>query len=584
MIASIVKLAFSGVRSRLLGSAVTILLMATATTTVVIALEVGATAHDPWQRTFDAANGAHVLADAVTETDARSLAGRPGVAEASAPIPSASAQAELPSGPERLLLAGLDTAPTVNVPIATDGTTVPGRGIVLEHSFADVAGLTVGDTVRVDGASGPLDVTVVGTAISPSQNRYPRQNPGLGWVSRDTLAAVRPDTDEWRWREAIRLADPATEQAFADAVIQSFPPRTVYVETAGDQRANALKETQPISLILTTYTLVILFVVLIVTGILIGARAAQQRREVALARAVGLTPRQVSAMFTIETATMGAAGVLLGCVVGVLAAPRLAAPAFTTLLGAPTVAVNPDHLVLAGVPILLVLTIGGWVSSRRWSRLSVVDAIRAGTPKPGSRSRLARLADRLGVSLSVALGLKDLLARRGRAALLVVALATTTATIVFALCMQTTLNARIAGQPSDVPNELPVLVYALDGVLLTIVVTTVVAVALLAVRERIHDFGVLRTIGFTPRQVSTSLVGAHTAVAALAALISIPIGIGLYIAVYDLAGGDSADLVIAPWWSLSLVPLAAAALVVGAAGPPAHISARTPITDAVRYE
>jgi hypothetical protein len=28
----------------------------------VLALEVGATARDPWRRTFDAANGAHVIA------------------------------------------------------------------------------------------------------------------------------------------------------------------------------------------------------------------------------------------------------------------------------------------------------------------------------------------------------------------------------------------------------------------------------------------------------------------------------------------------------------------------------------------
>ena len=63
MTVTLVKLAFAGIRSRLLASALTILLSSAAAATIVLALEVGATARDPWQRTFDAANGAHVLAN-----------------------------------------------------------------------------------------------------------------------------------------------------------------------------------------------------------------------------------------------------------------------------------------------------------------------------------------------------------------------------------------------------------------------------------------------------------------------------------------------------------------------------------------
>ena len=61
MTITLVKLAFAGLRSRLLASALTVLLCSAAAATIVLALEVGATARDPWQRTFEAANGAHVL-------------------------------------------------------------------------------------------------------------------------------------------------------------------------------------------------------------------------------------------------------------------------------------------------------------------------------------------------------------------------------------------------------------------------------------------------------------------------------------------------------------------------------------------
>src|SRR5262245_8740905 len=218
MIATLVRLAFSGLRTRALASAITVVLAATATATIVVALEVGATAHDPWQRTFDAANGAHVLTDASTAADAREIASRPGVAEASTPVPLALVDADLPLEPDRMLLAGLDAAPTVNVPIVIDGVGVPGAGIVLEHSFADVLGFAVGDTVRFDPPTGRLDLQVVGTAIVPSQNRFPRENPGVGWVSRASLETLQPDPSEWNWQVGVRLADPSTDRAFADDV------------------------------------------------------------------------------------------------------------------------------------------------------------------------------------------------------------------------------------------------------------------------------------------------------------------------------------------------------------------------------
>src|SRR5262249_42159499 len=154
-------------------------------------------------------------------------------------------------------------------------------------------------------------------------------------------------------------------------------------------------------------------------------------------------------------------------------------------------------------------------------------------------------------------GLKDMLARRRRALRMIAAILVTGAAVVTALSMQATLAARPAGRPSDVPRELPALVYTLDVLLLVITATTLVAIALLSVRERVRDYGVLKTIGLTPRQIVESLVSAHAGPAVIAAVLSIPAGIVLFRGVYALTGGDAADLVIAPWWRLALVPLGA---------------------------
>jgi putative ABC transport system permease protein len=585
MTVTLVKLAFAGIRSRLLASALTILLSSAAAATIVLALEVGATAQDPWQRTFDAANGAHVLAAVPSQADARAIATLPGVAERDDPVPNAMVSVASPGGTDRLQLAGLRSPARVNAPVRTDGAAPPAGGIVLERSFADALGLRVGSTLRLAGEGGPVELPVVGTAVLPSQPRYPRSNPGLAWVTRGTLERIEPDRSRWFWTQAVRLTDPAAAPAFAARARASLPPEAAPgVATWEDQRAEALREAQPTVIILTTYTIVLLIVVFAVVAILVGARAAAQYREIGLLKAVGLTPRQVTTAFALESAALGLIAVVVGFTVGALLAPRLAAPSSETMVVPPTTAVSSWHLLVASLPVLLVLVGGARSSTRRSTRFTVVQAIQSGAASPAPRSRLARGIARLPLPVPLALGLNDLLARRHRALRLGSAVLVTGAAIVFALSMQATLDARPAGEASDVPDELPALVYTLDAVLLVITATTLVAIALLSVRERIRDYGVLKTIGLTPGQIGSSLVSAHAALALIAALLSIPAGIGLYLILYAVAGGDSEDLVLAPWWWLALVPIATLLIVAGATSLPARLATRMPTVDALRYE
>ena len=584
MTATLIKLAFAGIRSRLLASVLTILLTSAAAATIVLALEVGATARDPWQRTFTAANGAHVLANVPSQADARAIAALPGVAERDEPVPMAGASVARRGGTDRLLLAGLPARPRVNTPVRTAGSALREDGVVLERSFADALGLEVGTPLRLTAAGGPIELPILGTAISPSQPRYPRSNPGLAWVTRATLQRIEPERSRWSWTQAIRLPDAAAAPAFAARAGASLPAGAASIVTWEDQRAEALRDAQPIAIILTTYTIVLLVVVFAVVAILVGARASAQHREIGLLKAVGLTPRQVTTVFALESAALGLIAVVIGFAIGALLAPRLAAPAAETMLGSPTTAANPWHLLVAGIPVLLVLIGSARSSTRRATRFSALQAIQAGTPAPAPRSRLVRTTARASLPVPLALGLKDLLARRHRAIRLAGAIAVTGAAIVFALSMKASLDAQPTGEVSDVTDELPVLVYTLDAVLLLITATTLVAIALLSVRERIRDYGVLKAIGLTPREIASSVVSAHAAVALLAALLSIPVGIGLYVTVFGIAGGSAEDRVIAAWWWLALVPIGTVLMVVAATSLPARLATRIPTADAIRYE
>jgi ABC-type lipoprotein release transport system permease subunit len=587
MTATLVKLAFAGIRSRVLASALTVLLSAVAAATIVLALEVGATARDPWQRTFDAANGAHVTADVSSEADARRIAAVPGVAQRGAAFPSTTTRVTTAAGAtEPLRLAGLSNATRVDVPVRTAGSQLREGGIVLERSLAKALGLQIGTRLRFAAPGGAIELPVVGTAISPSQPRYPRSNPGLAWVTRAAFERIAPDRSRWTWTQGIRLTDPATAPAFATraAALGTPGPGPFLVRTWEQQREEALRDTQPLAVILIAYTIVLLVVVFAVVAILVGARASEQHREIGLLKAVGLTPRQVTIAFALESAALGLIAVVIGFAAGAVLAPQLAAPTAETMLASPTIAASPLDLLFASCPIVLVLVASARASTRRSTRFSVLQGIQSGATPPASSSRLARTIGRLALPLPLALGLKDLLARRHRALRLAGAITVTGAGIVFALSMKATLDAVTRAAVDDVPDELPVLVYTLDAVLLVITATTLVAVALLSVRERIRDYSVLKTLGLTPRQIAWSLVGAHATLGLIAALLSIPLGIGLYLAVYAAVGADADELVLAPWWWLALVPIGALPVIAGITSLPARLATRIPSAQALRYE
>jgi putative ABC transport system permease protein len=121
-------------------------------------------------------------------------------------------------------------------------------------------------------------------------------------------------------------------------------------------------------------------------------------------------------------------------------------------------------------------------------------------------------------------------------------------------------------------------------VLLLITVTTLVAVVLLSVRERIRDYGVLKAIGLTPRQITSTVVSAHSALALVASLLAVPLGAGLYLALAWATSGTTEKAVVASWPSLALIPIGTVLIVVAATGLPARLATRIRTSDALRYE
>jgi putative ABC transport system permease protein len=119
------------------------------------------------------------------------------------------------------------------------------------------------------------------------------------------------------------------------------------------------------------------------------------------------------------------------------------------------------------------------------------------------------------------------------------------------------------------------------GVLNTVVLDT---------RERVHDFGVFKALGMSPKQTITMVVTSVTGIGLLAGAIGAPIGIALHNAVVPVMGHAAGTTIpaddIAIYHPPLLVPLILGGLVIATAGAllPASWAARTTTAAALRTE
>ena len=118
-----------------------------------------------------------------------------------------------------------------------------------------------------------------------------------------------------------------------------------------------------------------------------GLSVAQRRRDLALLRIVGATPRQVARMVRAEAALVGVAGSAVGCLLGVIWAPLLArwiasqglSPAwFSVQLTAGSV----PALVIAFLAGVAVAVASVLVAALRAGRIGPTEALREAAVEP----------------------------------------------------------------------------------------------------------------------------------------------------------------------------------------------------------
>lgn len=441
--------AFADLKRRKLQTAVVLLIVLLASGTATLALTLMQQTSDPYDRAFEAQNGAHLQvyfdASRVSREQVASSGDLIGATATGGPYPIDSIHLE--RGSEKLetntQVQGRDQ-PVGQVSqvrlVAGRWASGPGE-IVLTRSFADLNKISVGDVVSDVAVAGKLALRVVGEAVSMDQGQADLST-NTFWVTEAEFPALSSPHPGWwvGYRFPGHPDDAALSQAL-DRLKASLPAGAV----SGSATYLLFRSVFGITNSILTNTLLAFslfalgasaaIVVNVVTGIVLAAY-----REVGVLKALGSTPGQVVMVFVLQMLMPALVGALVGAVLGtVIAQPLLQQSSHA--LGLP-----PDTS-LSLLPELVAVAVGlGLVAGAaalpalRAGRLSPSRALAMGTaPVNTGGSRVRRL---LGTRAprAVALGVGEAFARPLRAGLTVLAVLLGVATVIFAVGARQSLD------------------------------------------------------------------------------------------------------------------------------------------------
>ena len=594
---------------------------ATATLTMGIALN-GVTSQSPYLTTRAATKGPDVVAYLPSFSEANNLTRAPGVANHSGPFPVTSATIRFDGRQADAFAQGRAAVPAaVDQPLVTTGGWVRPGGVVVERTFADALGVSVGDRVSLNGRS----FAVAGIAVTAAQSPYPNlcngtlvgptpaasrfsdacppffkipllslpggeelissSEVGQIWMTQaDAIGLTSTANPLTTYAVNLKLTNPGDAPAFAyDRFARISGPAPVLFSTWEGLESEDAKLIQDGQKVLQPGALLLALLAIASVAVLVGRRLSEYARRVGLLKAVGGTPSLVAATFLAENLALALFAAVAGLTAGWLAAPLISSPgaALIGTAGAPPISSGTavDVIVLA-IVVALAATL---VPAIRASRGSTVAALNDVSRPPKRRGALVRISSKLPVP--ALFGLR-LVARRPRRALLSAAnVAVTTTGIVTVIAFHAYADNKLSGSVALTGGGLSNPVINRDEQMLTIITIMLVTLAALntlfttwaTVLDARHAAALMQALGARARQVSSGLVVAQVLSALPGAILGIPLGVGLFkVAVH---GGSLPPV---SWLAAAalgtLVAMAALTIV------PARLGTRHPVAEVLQSE
>jgi putative ABC transport system permease protein len=601
----IARLVARDLRHRPAQALLLLIAIAAGTSTLTVALALHGAASQPYAQTRAVTAGPDVVAAVqmpakVAPSQLTALEHSPGVTGSSGPFLLAfPTTLEAGGHTDPVTAEGRDvaTAP-VDQPKLVAGGWVRSGGVVVERSLADLLGLKVGQWVSL-GANGQYGVggpgtmrrfQVTGIAVTAVIQPSPLSHllhpsgfaePGLVWVTQPAAAQLASDEGgPLGYTLNLRLASPAAAPAFA-AAHQSGGVLLISWQSMSAKEALIISSEQEI---LLTASSLLGLLALASVALLVGGRMEEQTRRVGLLKAAGAMPGLVTGVLLAEQVILAVAGAGVGLLIGWLTAPLLTNPGASLLgePGAPALGYQTVGIVIAAA--VAVAFVATFVPAIRASRVSTVSAL-ADTARPPRRGALSiRVSAWLPVPLL--LGLRLASRRRRRALLSAASIAITVGALIAVLMFRqhaSTVTSQDGLYRFSGPGD-PLWQRGMDVLLVFTVALVVLALvnALLVtwatVQDARHTSAVERALGASPDQVSLALVVAQLIPALPGAILGIPVGVLLYVAV----GRNKSAVPSVP---ALLAVLVLTLVVVGLlTAVPARIGARRPVAEILQAE
>ncbi len=325
------------------------------------------------------------------------VAGLEGVDEA---IGQASGEVELPG-----LVAGSPTPASGWVVVAsplttwniTDGRLPSAAGeIAVDEDTANELDLSLGDTVALATAGGPVDATVVGTSVFGEVMARGLRDVLVSPADGDAVA----DLDEGGWDILlIDLSDDADVAAVTTEVEAAATTATAALDggglevLTGDElrereagEAGSLADGLGIGLQIFAYLALVIGALIIFNTF--TTVVAQRTREFALLRAIGTSARQVRRAVRLEALVVAVVASAIGTLLGI-ALVAVAIAVVPAVGNFATFSVGPLSILQVMVSGIVVTMVSAFIPAWRASRTRPVEAMRDADPtiKPVSRVR-----------------------------------------------------------------------------------------------------------------------------------------------------------------------------------------------------
>jgi putative ABC transport system permease protein len=303
----------------------------------------------------------------------------------------------------------------------------------------------------------------------------------------------------------------------AGAIISSASlPNMQHFATAGSAQKPPYVE---------AFAVIALLLALLITGIVVAAAVLASYRRIGVLKSIGFTPAQVVASYLAQVAAPAIAGATFGTLVGSDWATQLI-KGWDANAGVP-----PWIKLTVPVAVCALVALASLIPAVRAAKLTAVQAIAAGQSLQTAHGpRLSRLVGRLPLPRPVALGIASAFSRPGASLAAGAVIASGLAAAVLAVGLNSQMLQLVVGATTPQNGAVlsgQALVRGLTILVAVVAALGVLSAVIMLARQRVHDLGVYKAIGMTPRQIILTVVSWIIVPTIAAAVIALPAGVVL---------------------------------------------------------